>query len=174
GYPGLMGEPSFQLTKGHVSNASVVFPEGKLIHVQHTAAIDPGSSGGPLLGAHREVLGVNTFKLVGREAVAIAVPADAVARAIGSARTASRCDAACKKRAAEDTCLSLVSELARSQPNVTAIQRMLGEEIVAENGIPSHNVIARRDASIYARFRTSPVATLSEAVSRRLVDDVRG
>jgi serine protease Do len=173
GYPGMMGEPSFQLTKGHVSNASLVFPEGKLVHVQHTAAIDPGSSGGPLLGAHREVLGVNTFKLVGREAVGIAVPADAVARAIGSARAASRCDGACKKKAVEDACLSLVSELARPEPNTTTIQRMLGEEIIAEHGITSHNMVVRHDGSIYTRFRSSPIATLSEAVARRLVGDVR-
>ena len=173
GYPGLLGEPSFQLTKGHVSNASVVFADTKLQHVQHTAAIDPGSSGGPLLGARHEVLGANTFKLVGREAVAIAVPADAVARAIASARTAARCDGVCKKKAAEDACLSLVSELSHAEPSTTAIPRMLGESIVAEHGIASHNVIVDSDASIHTRFKTSPVATLSEAVARRLIGDVR-
>jgi serine protease Do len=174
GYPGMLGEPSFQLTRGHISNASLIFPDvRRLVHVQHTAAIDPGSSGGPLLGAHREVLGVNTFKLVGREAVAIAVPASAVARAIRSARAAARCDGDCKQRAAEDACLSLVSELSQPEPSHVTIQRMLGEAIVATHGIKSHDVLVEEDPAIHARFRNSPVATLSEAVAVRMIHDVR-
>lgn len=174
GYPGLLGEPSFQLTKGHISNANVAFPDvGKLAHLQHTAAIDPGSSGGPLLNARGEVLGINTFKLEGREAVGIAVPAEAIAHAITAARAGRECDAQCKRGAMEDACLALVTELARAEPNATAVQRMLGEDIVAEHGITSHNVMVDRDASIHTRFRTSPVATLSEAVARRLIADVQ-
>lgn len=173
GYPGLLGTPSFQLSKGHVSNEKLPFGDGtspKLIHVQHTAAIDPGSSGGPLLGARREVLGVNTFKLVNREAVSIAVPAEAVARALVSARTARTCEGACRKRAAEDACLALVTELGRREPSATSVERLLGQEMIASYGIESHNELVRSDGTIFTRFQHAPVATLSEAVARRVVE----
>jgi serine protease Do len=169
----LLGAPSFQLTKGIVSNEHLVFPDGTdLPHVQHTAAIDPGSSGGPLLGPAREVLGVNTFKLVGRENVNVAVPGSAVVRALEGAETAARCDARCRTRLAKDGCLAIATELGRAQPRLASVQRVLGRDLVAAQGIASHDEIARTDDQIFARFKSSPIATLSEAVARRLVMDV--
>ncbi|HEY8080202.1 MAG TPA: S1C family serine protease [Labilithrix sp.] len=174
GFPGLMGQPSFQVTQGNVSNGKLVLQDVKALpHVQHTAAIDPGSSGGPLLGASREVLGVNTFKLVGRENVNFAVPASAVANAIASAREATKCDDACRARALEDSCLGLVSELARPEPRTAVLQRMIGQDLVAAAGIESHDWIIRYDPEIAQRFTHSPVATLSESVVRRLAYDVQ-
>jgi serine protease Do len=173
GFPGLMGQPSFQITQGHVSNEKLVLQDVKALpHVQHTAAIDPGSSGGPLLGAGREVLGVNTFKLVGRENVNFAVPASAVADAIQSARDASKCDEACRARALEDACLGLVSEVGAVEPRAVVLQRMIGQDLVATYGIESHDWILRYDPSVASRFEHSPVATLSETVARRLAYDV--
>lgn len=173
GYPGLMGSPSFQITQGHVSNEKLVLQDVRpLVHVQHTAAIDPGSSGGPLLGAGREVLGVNTFKLVGRENVNFAVPASAVTNALRAAHDAAQCDETCRARAAEDACLSLVTELGHIEPSVPALQRMLGQEIVSTHGVESHDIVMRWDPTFDDRFHHSPVATLSEGVARRLVNDV--
>ncbi len=174
GYPGLMGQPSYQVTQGNVSNGKLVLQDVKALpHVQHTAAIDPGSSGGPLLGASHEVLGVNTFKLVGRENVNFAVPASAVAHAVASAREATKCDEACRARALEDSCLALVSELARPEPRTALLQRMIGQDLVASAGIESHDWIIRYDPDVARRFQHSPVATLSESVVRRLAYDVQ-
>ena len=77
GFPGLAGQPSWQLTRGSVSNAHLTLPDEKRRFIQHTAAIDPGSSGGPLLRKNDEgyeVLGLNTLKAFTREQVGIAVP----------------------------------------------------------------------------------------------------
>ncbi len=172
GYPSLLGSPSFQMTKGHVSNERLPFATGKLAHVQHTASIDPGSSGGPLLGEAQEVLGVNTFKLEGRENVNISVPAEAVTRALGEADRARACDASCRKEAARDTCLGLLTELQADASRRPALQRMLGRDLVAARGIASHDEVVHEDESIWTRFRRAPVATLSEAVATTLAKDV--
>lgn len=170
GYPGLLGTPSFQMTRGHVSNERLVFPDGNsLPHVQHTASIDPGSSGGPLLRSGRDVLGVNTFKLIGRDGVAIAVPGSAVARAIDASRVTMSCTGACRARAAEDACIAIASELSDPSPDLFRLERLLGPDLVAAHGIHSHNLIARDDPALFTRFKSSPVATLEEAVARRLM-----
>lgn len=76
GYPGLADKASWQLGKGIISNSSVHLEElipSKNAIIQHTAQVDPGSSGGPLLrrnpNAPRgfEVLGMNTWKVDDRE-----------------------------------------------------------------------------------------------------------
>lgn len=77
GFPGLNHEPSWQLTKGSVSN-SILQVDGS-DYIQHTAAIDPGSSGGPLLRKRDgkfEVIGLNTMKAFQRDRVGMAVNAN--------------------------------------------------------------------------------------------------
>lgn len=74
GFPGLKGEPSWQLTKGMISNSRLNVDGSN--YIQHTAAIDPGSSGGPLLrkkDGHYEVIGLNTMKAFLRDRVGMAV-----------------------------------------------------------------------------------------------------
>lgn len=84
GYPGLSGEPSWQLAKGNITNSVARVP--KLIDplvstiIQHSAPVDPGNSGGPLLKpvpgktGHYTVLGINTWKSFTRQATNFALP----------------------------------------------------------------------------------------------------
>jgi S1-C subfamily serine protease len=84
GFPALAGEASFQITRGHVSNAKTradLMP-GKVSLVQFTAPVDAGSSGGPLLDERGLVLGVTILKAQNREAVAFAAPAVFARRAV--------------------------------------------------------------------------------------------
>ncbi|MCR5050767.1 MAG: serine protease [Paludibacteraceae bacterium] len=79
GFPGLGNKPSWQLTRGIVSNARVSLDnhEQATRIIQHTASIDPGSSGGPLLlkngEGKYEILGINTWKAFYREGVGLAI-----------------------------------------------------------------------------------------------------
>ena len=79
GFPELANKPSWQLTRGIISNARVDVDshERALRIIQHTASIDPGSSGGPLLFKNNdgkyEILGVNTWKAFYREGVGLAI-----------------------------------------------------------------------------------------------------
>lgn len=78
GFPELAGQPSWQLSRGYISNAYLHIDEVLDTVIQHTASIDPGSSGGPLLvktedGKYR-ILGINTWKAMYREGVGLAIP----------------------------------------------------------------------------------------------------
>lgn len=79
GFPGLNNAPSWQVTRGFVSNARLsVLDDMRSTHIiQHTAPIDPGSSGGPLLyknlNGTYEIVGINTWKYFGREGVGLAI-----------------------------------------------------------------------------------------------------
>jgi hypothetical protein len=53
----------FAVTKGIVSAVDKFSPAGPGIWIQTDASINPGNSGGPLLNAHGQVIGINTFKL---------------------------------------------------------------------------------------------------------------
>jgi len=88
GFPGLAGEPLWQLGKGSVTNAAarikdLVDPDITAL-IQHSAQIDGGNSGGPLLVADKSaptgyaVLGVNTWKYRGRQDTNYSIPAAAV------------------------------------------------------------------------------------------------
>jgi serine protease Do len=88
GFPGLGTEPSWQLGKGIVSNSDLYVDEltngANTSLVQHTAQVDAGSSGGPLLVVRNdapfgyEVLGINTWKANGRENVNLSIPVSAI------------------------------------------------------------------------------------------------
>lgn len=85
GYPGLGDNPSWQFGKGIVSNAHFYDEElskvgGNTILIQHTAQIDAGSSGSPLLIQSATdkneylVAGINTWKAYARENANFAIP----------------------------------------------------------------------------------------------------
>ncbi len=82
GYPVLGDKPSWQLGKGVVSNNSVkdeFFGNIDSVAVyQHTAQVDPGSSGGPLLVKEKSgnyvVVGINTWKASFRENTNFSIP----------------------------------------------------------------------------------------------------
>lgn len=78
GFPELADKPSWQLTRGFVSNARLENAEKKPAYIiQHTASIDPGSSGGPLLYKNEEgkynIIGINTWKAFYRDGVGLAI-----------------------------------------------------------------------------------------------------
>ena len=84
GFPGLQNKPSWQLTRGYISNASLDLEDHTWKGIQHTAPVDPGSSGGPLLrkndSGKYEIVGLNTLKAFYRDRVCIAVPASEIQR----------------------------------------------------------------------------------------------
>ena len=90
GFPGLGTSMVWQLGRGMVSNASVRLPNedepGKFFgpFIQHTAQVDPGNSGGPLLVQTQgvptgfAVAGINTLSARFRQAANFSIPTSRV------------------------------------------------------------------------------------------------
>jgi serine protease Do len=91
GFPGLGAVTLWQFGRGMVSNAHVEFPAGdgpdsRIMgpYIQHTAQVDPGNSGGPLLVRVEEaptgyaVAGINTLSARFRQAANFSIPIDQV------------------------------------------------------------------------------------------------
>jgi len=90
GFPGLGITPVWQFGNGRISNVAARFQKSMLEEtmmgpfIQHTAPIDMGNSGGPLLTAQRNapsgyaVVGINTLSGVNRQSANYAVPASKI------------------------------------------------------------------------------------------------
>lgn len=85
GYPDLGGEAMWQLGKGIVSNSKARIPAmvnpKKSFFIQHSAPIDSGNSGGPLLiksGTGYEAAGMNSAKAIFRQATNFAIPSQII------------------------------------------------------------------------------------------------
>jgi serine protease Do len=134
GFPGMIGRPSYQTTKGYVSNEAFRLDDGDrpLTYVQHTAPIDPGSSGGPLTDESGRVLGVNTLKVTGREGVGLAVPSKYV---MSTLQTAEAVDAHHTKSAARLVCLGFIAEMGLSEPRMAVVEQMISNHLVSTDGL---------------------------------------
>lgn len=139
GFPGMGGRPSYQTTRGYVSNESFRLDESArpLVYVQHTAPIDPGSSGGPLTDERGYVLGVNTLKVNNREAVALAVPSESILETIRRSDSAEskRSSASYRRQSARLACLSLVAELASKKPRMLRLETMISNNLTSTEGL---------------------------------------
>jgi serine protease Do len=139
GFPGLVGRPSYQTTRGYVSNQSFRLDDGSrpLTYVQHTAPIDPGSSGGPLTDESGRVLGVNTLKVTGREAVGLAVPSRYVLDTIRVAASVESHHGSLQNRqkSARLACLGFLAELGATEPRMLVLEQMISNHLVGVEGL---------------------------------------
>ncbi|MBN1500122.1 MAG: trypsin-like peptidase domain-containing protein [Spirochaetes bacterium] len=123
GFPGLLGKPSWQLSKGNVSNNKVVVPEiantDKEWFIQHTASIDPGNSGGPLLVKGKNdvysVVGINTWTVSGRNNVFFSIPASSISEVIKNTEKTLAKDEKSKKDDLINTAKSFANSLSREK-----------------------------------------------------------
>jgi serine protease Do len=178
GYPALGDSPSFQTAKGYVSNHLVELSEGgvPLAHIQHTAPIDPGSSGGPLTTESGTLLGVNAFKAVGRENVAFAIPASAVQEVVERALDveAHRASVDWRRATLTDACLGFVAALATATNGSDAdpIDRMISTDMTAAVGPESYAMLAGDDEAMQTLFGHNPIGALRRAAAKRVRAEV--
>ncbi len=100
GFPGLDGKPMWQLGKGTVTNATARLDElldSKVSTlIQHSAQIDGGNSGGPLLvksskaEAGYAVAGVNAWKATYRDSTNFSIPASLVKKIFDKSLTKNK------------------------------------------------------------------------------------
>jgi serine protease Do len=175
GYPGLNMKESYQVTRGSVSNRCL--EEGKFKEsdskrcwIQHTAAIDPGSSGGPLVNGSNEVVGVNTAIREDRRSLFIAVPVEAMKEALKKAGEirANRTSREGMLKDLKETCRRFVSELTSTNPNPAMLMAMLSDKNVAENGIGAFVEVLSEMPQVKFLFMNNPYSALQASIIKNL------
>lgn len=174
GHPGLDGTPSYQSTKGTVTNGRLEL--GKVTYIQHSAPIDPGSSGGPLINESGFVIGVNAGKYTDRDNVYLAVPAPAVREALQHAGLLVRARQypGWETVALQATCKDLAEKLSGDDVSPEVVFS-IGSDLIAERGFESLRFLdtnptntAEDREHLRAAFVREPVAMLRVAVAVRL------
>lgn len=104
GFPGMGNTAAWQYSQGIISNANIRLQKyadsDELFgpFIQHTAQVDPGNSGGPLLVAkqgvptNHAVIGINTLSARWRQAANYAIPVDQINVFIASALSSEPVD----------------------------------------------------------------------------------
>ncbi len=181
GYPGLMGEPVWQFGKGSVTNASarikdMIDPTISTV-IQHSAQIDAGNSGGPLLVASKnaadgyEVVGINTWKAVGRDATNFAIPAKLAIQLIEKAKKPAD-DATLKA----DRVAKFKAALTESTNDYTAIVKFISYDMASKQGEASFEEILKHGSTavrnrIASEFSYNPMEGLRYAVAYTVYKD---
>ena len=166
GFPGIEGDPSYQVTRGYVSNQQVLIDlhGTKLPHVQHTAPIDSGSSGGPLLDEQNRVLGINTMKVRQREGVGMAVPGTAIQAALTRVLEP---DETPPQLRAQHACKQLLGQVAAKASSLP-VDRLISAELVAQEGSRSLWLLAEGDQDWASEFVMDPAQAMAHALVLRL------
>jgi serine protease Do len=174
GYPPIGTAPSYQVTRGYVSNERFELEDGghKQLYVQHTAPIDPGSSGGPLTTPDGKLLGVNTMKVRRRENVGLAVPASVVAEAVKRAVLVTDVDRRPGSSEARAACNELVAALARGQDELATVERAIGAPMLAREGFSSLDGLPQGDVTWAQAFVDAPTQVLLHATALRLIGEL--
>lgn len=144
GFPGFGGEPLWQFSTGIVTNARArpsVF-QGYDYLIQHSAQIDPGNSGGPLMVRDPSsptgfaVVGVNTWKATQRSNTNFSIPAKEIPPLIERARQAAarRTDPDVLREQLERTASVLAAELRSANPDTQQIHRFVSYALVGRRG----------------------------------------
>lgn len=145
GYPGdLEYNPTWQLGKGNVTNSSAKLPllvdPAITVLIQHSAQIDHGNSGGPLLVPDKaspsgyKVVGINTWKDFDRQATNYSIPSPAVQAFV--ADTLAKVSAAANPQAPvlEARCRSFISASAKKDDAYREIAKYISYAYVAHDG----------------------------------------
>jgi serine protease Do len=159
----------FTATQGIVSGREYLQPD--LPYIQHDAALNPGNSGGPLINAEGEVIGVNTFIISESESMGYSLPVQCLAESLeqwedGNKQVGTRCgecgtvvfegtdeDGYCPNCGAA---IELPNEIASYEP--AGIARTI-EEILGKCG---HDVrLARRGPNVWEVSHGSAAINIS-------------
>jgi S1-C subfamily serine protease/beta-xylosidase len=149
GYPGFGKEPVWQIAKGNVSNSQARWNKNYDYLIQHTAPIDPGNSGGPLLmpdakaSLGYKVIGVNTWKAAGREATNFAIPVKDVLATLERAKDSQKLVLNMDEKRARllRECKILASEASSHFPDYTRVYRFISYAMVGENGFDALSTV---------------------------------
>lgn len=184
GFPGLGGEPVWQFGKGSITNASarikdMIDPSISTV-IQHSAQVDAGNSGGPLLIESKAanggyaVAGINTWKAVGRESTNFAIPAALITRLIDNSKKALDDNELKAEREAK-----LKAALSDSSNDFTSIVKFVSYSYTSEEGEDYFDDILRHAPTkvrdrVLTEFAFNPIEGLRYAVAYKLFENYSG
>ena len=184
GFPGLGGGPVWQFGKGSVTNATarikdLIDPAISAV-IQHSAQVDAGNSGGPLLVAQKSsatgyaVAGVNTWKAAGRESTNFAIPARLVRLLIDRAKQPTDDEAA--QSARSEKFRAALTDMAGDW---AAIAKFISYDFALREGEDAFDEIMRYGATkvrnrVLAEFAQDPLEGLRAAVAFNVYEALSG
>jgi serine protease Do len=142
GFPTIGATPLWQFSRGTISNVSAKFAKSLMDetlmgpYIQHTAQVDPGNSGGPLLVVQRNaasgyaVAGINTLSASRRQAANYAIPAASVQKFFSDALNQKP---ETYKAALDERINKFVNELNKNRAVYPYIAEYLSSGYVGEN-----------------------------------------
>jgi S1-C subfamily serine protease/opacity protein-like surface antigen len=177
GYPGLMGSQGWQLATGNISNCRAHPPFISTEYpylIQHTASIDPGNSGGPLLVRNTEsptgygVVGVNTWTIRNRQNTFFSIPIVAVEEVLQKAKASERIktNPQLLKQELTKNCNILAAELGSEHMSGQEVKKYISYDFVAENGLTSFLQLTQYnlpDVSLETMYE-DPIETMRTAI----------
>lgn len=168
GFPGLGGEPMWQLGKGVITNASsrikeLLDPSISTLY-QHSAEIDSGNSGGPLLvksnsAAGYDVVGINTWKAFYRQNTNYSIPSKVVKDFIDKKVNAGEEDS---EKLLKEKTNKLVSKFNDSSEDFTVLAPFISKRAAEKNGKKSLEGVLKYSSTsvrnvVLAAFENSPI-----------------
>jgi serine protease Do len=187
GFPGMGNTTIWQFGRGMVSNARVSFPAGDDTdtmmgpYIQHTAQVDPGNSGGPLLVQTQGVLsgyaigGINTLSARYRQAANFSIPMERVRSFIERAFSAEPVD---QQPRLEARVNSFLEGMDTTETVYDHIAKFLSNNCVAENAEYAIGEVLRRaprkiENDIGEAFSRHPVDGMGYAVAWTIENTLR-
>ena len=184
GFPGLAGEPVWQFGKGSITNSAarikdLIDPSISTV-IQHSAQIDAGNSGGPLLIASKsaetgyEVVGINTWKAAGRDSTNFSIPAGLVLRLLEQSKNPED-DSVLKNKRTE----KFKAVLTDSNRDYTDLVKFVSYDLAATEGLDCLDDILRHAPTkvtnrVGGEFAYNPIEGLRYAVAYNLYSDFSG
>ena len=175
GFPGLDGEPMWQLGKGNVSNSraklkELLDPSISTI-IQHTAQVDAGNSGGPLLVADSKaasgysIVGINTWKASTRENTNFAIPATIIKSYINDFVSGKKKNADINERAKQ-----FIASLGDKDLKFIAIGKYISNQLVPTAGPDAFDALLRNSSddlamAVFKLFAYDPIEGLRYSIA---------
>ena len=143
GFPGLGNDPIWQFGKGTVTNArarikDLLDPEVSTI-IQHSAQVDSGNSGGPLLVANGKdylVAGINTWKAAYRDSTNFSIPASLIKTMLAKVNGEGAATV-------EDRAAKFAAALNKSDNDFTSIVNFISYHKAAVDGYTDFNSVLK-------------------------------
>lgn len=185
GFPGLLDRPSWQYGKGYVTNGRVEVPELSNTEatwfIQHSAPIDSGNSGGPLLVRTENrgvvsysVVGINTWSMGGRQSTFFAIPSSAIPALLLKARQTATISSREIDAQLVPTVESFASALNGKSPDAVSDFRFISYSSAAKTGwsdlVILEMTLSKDESAEVKKKRTSglPIEVFRHAVWEKM------